>query len=400
MRNDTFAWQRLGRGATLGVASLMAGIVMVPALAFGQIDFDLSRSISGRSYLLIRTNQVSPGLGADTPLINSLVGVMDGAGDGCSSTAAGLAETVASAMLAEAVPLANVGKFPIVDDSTPPCFNDTANGGDGQVCIGPDCVAVACTCPGGGDCVTYTFANRLGVESAGGGVPAMTFETLSTPGPQCAINGEVTYAFGTGGGNPTVAIPTCDTAGLAAVPDGLLLNPFQATQFTGGQDGQSLVFVLDVAPHLSVAAQFSFFTIDTTGDNGAVCGGLFPVVVNADNDGDTQLGLPPTQTPTNTPTNTPTATPTDTPTATPTATPTNTPTETPTATPTATPTDTPTPSPTRTPTNTPTATPTVTPTRPPIPVVSSPVSPSGLFLIAGLALGILWTLRRIRGSES
>lgn len=94
---------------------------------------------------------------------------------------------------------------------------------------------------------------------------------------------------------------------------------------------------------------------------------------------------------------TPTPSPTDTPTETPTSTPTNTPTtsNTPTLTPTETPTRTPTNTPTQTftPTNTPPPpTPTFTP--PPIPVVSSPTSPAGIFLIVGLALAIGWTLRR------
>jgi hypothetical protein len=92
-----------------------------------------------------------------------------------------------------------------------------------------------------------------------------------------------------------------------------------------------------------------------------------------------------------TPTVTPTSTPTDTPTDTPTPTPTNTPTNTPTDTPTNTPTETPTPTPTDTPTNTPPP----TNTRPPIPVVPSPMSPSGMLMIGALGIGLLWALRRI-----
>lgn len=71
-------------------------------------------------------------------------------------------------------------------------------------------------------------------------------------------------------------------------------------------------------------------------------------------------------------------------------------TPTPTNTPTSTPTLTPTNTPTSTPTNTPTRTPTPSPTntRPPVPVVPAPTSPSGLLLIAGLAVAMLWMLRR------
>jgi hypothetical protein len=89
--------------------------------------------------------------------------------------------------------------------------------------------------------------------------------------------------------------------------------------------------------------------------------------------------LTPTNTNTPTPTNTNTPTPTSTPTATFTPTSTNTPTNTPTRT--STPTNTPTPPPTN--------------TRPPIPVVPSPMSPSGMLMIGALGIGLLWALRRI-----
>jgi hypothetical protein len=157
------------------------------------------------------------------------------------------------------------------------------------------------------------------------------------------------------------------------------------------------------------------------------CGDGLAARNNLDTTGDAdnqQFNTPtrtPTNTPTNTPTQTPTFTPTNTPTQTPTATPTNTPTNTPTATPTFTPTNTPTQTPTFTPTNTPTQTPTATPTntptntptatatrtstptntatRPPIPVVSSPTSPSGILLIAGLLAALLFSLRRLGRKE-
>lgn len=79
-------------------------------------------------------------------------------------------------------------------------------------------------------------------------------------------------------------------------------------------------------------------------------------------------------------------------------TPTPTPTSTPTLTPT--PTDTPTRTPTLTPTITPTPTtpPSPTPTSPPVPVVPSPTSLPGLLMIGGLAVAIIWTLRRATAS--
>lgn len=95
---------------------------------------------------------------------------------------------------------------------------------------------------------------------------------------------------------------------------------------------------------------------------------------------------PPTETPTVTPTLSPTLTQSPTQTATLTAT--RTPTLTPTNTPTSTPTRTPTPS------ASPTLSVTPTPTAPPVPVIPSPTSGSGLLLMGGLGLAIAWMLRR------
>ncbi len=117
----------------------------------------------------------------------------------------------------------------------------------------------------------------------------------------------------------------------------------------------------------------------------------------------------PTQAVTGTPTDTPSATPTDTPSVTPSSTGTPTPLQTtPTVTPTTaatssptntiTPTGTPTSTSSATPTvtATPSATPTVRPTRTalPIPLIPTPSSGSGLFLLIGLGLSMAWMLRR------
>jgi len=109
----------------------------------------------------------------------------------------------------------------------------------------------------------------------------------------------------------------------------------------------------------------------------------------------------PTETPTSSPTQTPTlivtgtATATTTATASATATASGTPTATVTATPSLTrPPIGATPTSTVTPTRTTTLTPTATRTRPPIPVIASPTSGSGLLLIGGLALTMVWMLWR------
>ena len=110
-------------------------------------------------------------------------------------------------------------------------------------------------------------------------------------------------------------------------------------------------------------------------------------VVNTTGDVDNGTFFTPTFT--NTPTVTQTATATATATETATATATNT------ATNTATQTETRTETATATVTPTATATFTQTPTRPPIPVIPSPLSPSGLLMVGSLALGMIWALRRL-----
>lgn len=197
---------------------------------------------------------------------------------------------------------------------------------------------------------------------------------------------------------------TSTTPSQTAAPDGFLLQgncggaslpTCQIIVFTASQDGAS---------DYGVAA--AGFTVD---------GSLVQVQTEGAQQNQPFNTATPTQTPTitPTPTNTNTPTPTNTPTDTPTLTPTNTPTLTPTNTNTPTPTNTPTATftrtntatptntntPTDTPTQTPTRTPTATPTntRPPIPVIPTPGSPSGMLLIGGLGLAMLWALSRAKG---
>ena len=228
--------------------------------------------------------------------------------------------------------------------------------------------------------------------------------TLSNPTTGEVANQSVTLddtsGSRVGNGCPGNAVPDCvpGPGGSQSVPDGFLLQG----NCGGTSTCQIVVFVAE-ASDLAIQNGFGVSAAGFT-----VNGSL----LQAQTEGAQQNGsfntLTPTSTPTPTPTatntNTPTSTSSPTPTPTPTNTPTNTNTPTPTPTPTATPTrtNTATPSSTPTPTNTPTATntrtptPTPTNTRPPIPVIPSPGSPSGMLLISGLGLAMLWALSRAR----
>jgi hypothetical protein len=168
-----------------------------------------------------------------------------------------------------------------------------------------------------------------------------------------------------------------------------------------------------IVPALTLQLGDTLFTVRMADEEGTP-GPTTQIIVRIGQAADT-----PTSTAASTATATPSVTPTNTPTQTPTSTPTSTSTSAVTATSTGTPTNSPTvtatstaiASPTVTPTGTPTSTATVTPTptntsiaaptrtRAPIPVISSPTSPSGLLLITVLAIGLFWALRARPGDS-
>jgi len=398
--------------------SLLFALIVVPQVAMGQFQQTVFRAMDGSVYqVLAHPNSADAGIGVDAFRVTSLAAsIMEEVTACTQSGPEAWAHTGSGNIFGN---VAGIVKSAIIDDSNAPTFSSTANGGTGQMCIGPDCAGGFCTLGTMTKCAIFSKGTGTPVTMPTTGVPALQLATnLDRPGAtfNCSGLSRASYTFDAG----VVPDPTTKSSACGVVPaDGFTLSS-KTSVFAGGEDGQSIIFVYPnmILDNFNVgAAGFGLNIAAINGANGAGCPTNTDSVLNGIARNETSLAPPPTPTPTNTPTNTPTATPTNTPTATPTntptntptatptATPTNTPTATPTATPTNTPTNTPTATPTRTPTDTPTATPTVTPTatptrtRPPIPVVSSPASPAGLMMIGGLVLGLLWALRRIRLEE-
>ena len=401
--------KNLGAAVRFVVAGfLLSGVL--PKVVDAQIDSQVFRSAdSTKAYWVLRHRNSNDGsVGIQDVTITSFAASTTSVADSClisgNVISMAPAESWATTTLAMALPVTQIRKSAIITDASNPMFNAMANGGAGAVCLGGGCNA---NCDVAANCEIFTFLDGTLVSTATAGVPsAELIEPLTIAPPdadQCQMANRASYVFD-GVAQPIVLSPLCDPA-----PATGFFTLASGASTLAGIDGRSLVFVFDIGAQDSLGLAINGFGV---GENQAICGLSGVRVLNASG---VELTVPapiPTATPTNTPTNTPTETPTETPTQTPTNTPTETPTETPTPTPTQTPTNTPTQTPTNTPTNTPTATPTptdtptrtftatVTPTRPPIPVVSSPFSPSGLMMIGGLAIGLLWALRRLAWSRS
>jgi hypothetical protein len=374
----------------VGVMSFFG--VMTAQGALAQIDQSIFRAMNGQIYQVLQhPASATAGIGIDEVRVTTIAASAAGTALGCAfpGDTSPILPAEAWAFSAPAFIVSDLSLIrtsPVIGGASAPTFNSA---GDGTICIGPGCQPDA-TCVGGASmCLTFTRNDGAAVTS-GTHIPAATLSLALSPTTNCPFGTQASYAFGTGGTDPTRVADLC----MAPATDGFVLTGAAST-FTGGVAGQTVILVYDNAPTDPFSIAVGGFGVDTDGENGGICPDLSNVVVNAVADQDT--APPPADTPTPTPTHTPTDTPTETPTPTPTDTPTNTatPTDTPTPTPTNTPTNTSTPTDTPTHTPTRTATATVTPTRPPIPVVSSPFSPSGMLLIGGLAIGLLWSLRRL-----
>lgn len=417
-------WDRLTKAVgalrilAVGSAVLLAGADMASALTTQQCV-----SSDNHVYLIITTQSSNIGTQVTSVGMNAL--------SSCSVSEIGAMDTVLTSFAAGVGPLLpNRMRTEVMngfDTNSLSCasnFDATGAGGMGILNLPGPGVRTVSADPG-----SSTEA-LVAVGTAGGGVPAAVDinTTRAIPGPiVCSGNSMV---FPQGGVGTTLSDPTTgevanqsvtldDTSGsrVANFPPGNAVPALVGSQPT--PDGftlqgncsaiatcQVIVFVSERDPSIGAfGVSAAGFTVDGSG-------------IQTTTEGAQQNGIFNSPTPTNTPTNTPTPTNTNTPTQTPTPTNTNTPTptntptntrtNTPTPTNTNTPTSTNTPTATNTPTNTftPTLTPTLTPTRtptatpsntrPPVPVIPTPTSPSGMLLIGGLGLAMLWALSRAR----
>ena len=401
---------------TLGIIVLLGRADVATALTTQQCV-----SADNHVYLIITTQSSNIGTQVTSVGVNEF--------SPCSVSEIGAVGTVLSSYSAGVGPLladrARTGVLSGLDTNSLSCVsNFDANAAGGQGVLNLPVMGIPRTVSVDSMSSTETL---FPVAMAGGGIPgaADINASRSITGITCSGN---TMAFPAGNAGNVISDPTTgevsgqsitfdDTSGtrvgdlpappmganavapFQSVPDGFLLQGNCSALATC----QVVVFVAKATPP---AIMFGFgvaaagFTVDGSlvqvQTEGAQQNGVFNTLTPTTTPTPTPTATN-TNTPTNTPTPTPTFTPTSTPTNTNTPTPTNTPTATFTRTNTATPTQTATPTNTATPTATRTPTPTPTNTRPPIPVIPTPGSPSGMLLIGGLALAMLWALSRARG---
>ncbi len=444
------------RGQAVVAATMMLAM-MGTSPAWGVINQQFFVSSNNKLYYVIAANESAGNVGVQ---VNSLVmssgtAVPLAETEPTSDTVVTALATFLTGSLLRTPPLSNIMRTEIITDLPDNfianmgnplngIFDPTANGGDGLL-----------TLPGGTRTVSFSGGTELLMpitQSSGAGntfVPAGTTTVVSRRIGDTTFENRTTIVFPNPAGGVVTSNPaTCaggSNPGALCSPD---LNPDtcmgggMCTNLGGEAPGQNvtldetlgsrvgnptsqpgvvdgflvptttavIVFVVDDGASAFGLAATGFDVTGTCSNADTPCstdidcaGGTCTLnlparnVLNTTGDVDNQAFNTPTVTPTFTPSNTPTLTPT--PTATNTATETPTPTSTATATDTPTPTATNTVTPTLTPTPTRTNTPTLTPTRPPIPVIPSPLSPSGLLLTGSLALGILWALRRLSAAR-
>jgi hypothetical protein len=367
-------------------------LMIGPAQA--QIAESIFRAGDGTAYQVLRAASLSSG--AEGIRVTTVAGSTDGVG-GCNQTSNTSGQPV-SAVAGALQGLQNLHPFNAIvrtgllvpNDINAVSFNQAFGG---RLTLGTGAGALNICADDGFDCTgAVNIQPKFALNSNSGGLPTACVANGVSAGGVSGCDGtnvRDTLAFNLPATNDVcnnpASVTVLSTVCAATPSDGFTLL-----------DGQAVVLIYDSnLGGLGFSIGSAGFTIDTNGVNPPTC--MANSIVGATSRLDSDPGTVPTDTPTLTPTNTPTVTFTVTSTVTPTltSTPTLTPTLTFTATNTVTASSTATATATRTQTATATNTQPPTPTRPPIPVVSSPTSPAGLAMIAGLSIGLLWALRRL-----
>ena len=227
------------------------------------------RAINGPVYQVLQNTNGDPELGAEDIQITTLVGSFSKELAGCAEprTAVAVVATASGA----AFPLSGVFKSDRIPDASAPCFNVNANGGDGAVCIGPDCTA-DCVCHAGANCRSFTIANGTVLSAGTPNVPAaFLVNTLSTVGQPCdGFGGRATYAFGGSG-------PTTDASLCSRLPaDGFSLPSMPSAY--GGVNGSTVIFAYQTPSTQPFSTGATGFAIDHDGVNAEGCIGSDRVV--------------------------------------------------------------------------------------------------------------------------
>ncbi len=260
----------IGSGVGANMASTLAdddggrggGTLLLP---FRQRLF---RAANGPVYQVLQNAGTDADKGADAIQITTLAGSLANAVDQCAAAAGPTIDpqAVTGAPPGQVLPLAAVFKSERIGDAGLPCFNGSSDGGDGRVCIGPDC-ATDCACRTA-DCATFGIGDGSKITAESRDVPrAALVPALDRIEPPCSdFTGFATWRFGASG--PTTQLAQC----APAPADGFLL-PVAASEFRGGTRGTTLVFAYDTPLLSAFNAGAAGFPIDVNGSNPVGCQG-------------------------------------------------------------------------------------------------------------------------------
>jgi hypothetical protein len=232
-----------------------------------QFRMRLFRALNGQVYQVIENLGSQIDLGAEGVRVTTVIGSEAGSVGGCENTAGGTskAQAVAGAEGGTAFPPDSVVKSRIIPyvaggaaDNV--VFNRNSRSGNGQVCIGPDCLAGA-SCGGTARCRIFSTDSdpppqSITAESGDSDdIPAAQLvDPLPRPEDPCSgFGGRAAYRFGTSG-------PTLETQQCAMVSDGFVL-----------ETGQSMIFAYDTSLAALFNASVSGFPVDLDGKNEISC---------------------------------------------------------------------------------------------------------------------------------
>ncbi|MBI4515694.1 MAG: right-handed parallel beta-helix repeat-containing protein [Deltaproteobacteria bacterium] len=231
------------------------------------------RAANGQVYQVLQ-NTLAPDSGGDTVIgaedirLTTVVGSFSPDLGGCFKLRR--AQAFVATESGAAFPLDRVFKSPLIADASPPCFNANGAGGNGTVCIGPDCT-IDCTCAGGANCTTYSIGGTK-LSAASPNIPAATLaDPLSVAAGACSgFAGGATYGFGTLA--PTTEVPQCSPAPA----DGFTLPG--APSALHGAAGSTLILAYDTPLLAPFGIGSAGFALDSDRSNADGCSGAQPVL--------------------------------------------------------------------------------------------------------------------------
>ena len=265
MTEEIVRWPKL-----LCIAAALATFLPAPSCVQAQLRMKSWRADNGEVYQMLQFRAGEDlGSGLEEILVTSVVASGSVAtacatpvGDGVFRSPV---EAVAFGPVAGLWPLAMSYKSQLIGDASPPCFDASAGGGAGRVCVGPGCTSL-CECVDDNACFQFSRREGVSLGEASPGVPqAQLITGLRLRQSVCRVDNSFSYAFGAAS-----AITT--KTGLCGEPpaDGFRLSG-AASAFDGGTPGTTIIFAYQATPSDLISVAAAGYGIDSDGVNPVGC---------------------------------------------------------------------------------------------------------------------------------